>query len=51
MKVSKQGAVEGWWDSGLKSPIIAPGPGSGKVQGYQIRGTEALVNVLSSARR
>ncbi len=41
-KVLKNGAIEGWWDSGLKSPIIALGPGSGKVQGYQIRDEETL---------
>lgn len=42
-KVVKQGALEGWWDSGLKSPIVALGPGSGKVQGYQVRDREAFV--------
>lgn len=36
----RRGAVEGWWDSGMESPIIALGPGSGKVQGYQIRDEE-----------
>ncbi|MEW2301952.1 hypothetical protein AB0958_18595 [Streptomyces sp. NPDC006655] len=41
-KVIKQGAVEGLWDSGLESPIVALGPGTGKVQGYQIRTSEAL---------
>ncbi|MDI1457617.1 hypothetical protein ACWDU8_05265 [Streptomyces sp. NPDC003388] len=33
----KRGATEGWWDSGMQSPIIALGPGSGKVQGYKLR--------------
>jgi hypothetical protein len=38
----RRGALEGWWDSGMESPIIALGPGSGKVQGYQIRTEEIL---------
>lgn len=38
----RRGALEGWWDSGMESPIIALGPGSGKVQGYQIRNEEIL---------
>ncbi|MFD8777500.1 hypothetical protein [Streptomyces sp. NPDC059916] len=41
-RVLKKGATEGWWDSGLKSPLIALGPGSGKVLGYRIRDEETL---------
>ncbi|MCZ0983924.1 hypothetical protein O1L60_44990 [Streptomyces diastatochromogenes] len=42
-KVVRHGAGKGWWDSGMESPIIALGPGSGKVQGYQIRDADTLV--------
>ncbi|MFB7504699.1 hypothetical protein [Streptomyces broussonetiae] len=41
-RVLKRGATEGWWDSGLKSPLIALGPGSGKVHGYRILDEETL---------
>lgn len=41
-RVLKRVATEGWWDNGLKSPLIALGPGSGKVQGHRIRDTETL---------
>ena len=41
-RLVKRGATEGWWDNGMESPIIALGPGSGKVQGYQIRNKEVL---------
>lgn len=41
-RIVKRGAAEGWWDTGLKSPVIALGPGSGKVQGYRIRDKETL---------
>ncbi|MFB7738239.1 hypothetical protein ACFC08_28400 [Streptomyces sp. NPDC056112] len=37
-----RGSVNGWWGSGMKSPIVALGPGSGKVQGYQISDQETL---------
>lgn len=41
-RLVRRGAAEGWWDSGMESPIIALGPGSGKVQGYQIRDEATL---------
>lgn len=41
-RVLKRVATEGWWDNGLESPLIALGPGSGKVQGHRIRDTETL---------
>lgn len=47
-RVLKRGATEGWWDSGLKSPLIALGPGSGKVQGYRIRDEETLAAFRSA---
>jgi hypothetical protein len=43
-KVVRRGAGEGWWDSGMESPIIALGPGSGKVRGYQIRDSDTLAS-------
>lgn len=47
-RVLKRGVTEGWWDSGMKSPIVALGPGSGKVQGYRVR-DEATLNAFLSA--
>lgn len=41
-RVLRRGVSEGWWDSGMQSPITALGPGSGKVQGYQIRDDNTL---------
>ncbi|CAL9653237.1 hypothetical protein [Streptomyces sp. enrichment culture] len=41
-RVLKRGATEGWWHSGMLSPIIALGPGSGKVQGYRFRDEDTL---------
>ncbi|MER6039002.1 hypothetical protein ABT133_34705 [Streptomyces sp. NPDC001835] len=47
-RVLKRGATEGWWDSGMKSPIIALGPGSGKVQGYRLRDEATLQAFLDA---
>ncbi|MEU6845481.1 hypothetical protein ABZ930_26735 [Streptomyces sp. NPDC046716] len=47
-RILKRGVNEGWWDSGIKSPIIALGPGSGRVQGYRIR-DEATVRAFIAA--
>ncbi|MBJ6636826.1 hypothetical protein H4K36_00560 [Streptomyces sp. DHE7-1] len=47
-RVLKRGATEGWWDSGMQSPIIALGPGSGKVQGYRLRDEATLQAFLSA---
>lgn len=49
-RVLKRGATEGWWDSGLKSPIIALGPGSGKVQGYRVRDEKTLNAFLNALK-
>jgi hypothetical protein len=38
----RRGVTEGWWDSGMKSPIVPLGPGSGKVEGYQFRDAETF---------
>ncbi|MGW2444519.1 hypothetical protein [Streptomyces sp. NPDC001675] len=47
-RVLKRGVTEGWWDSGMKSPIVALGPGSGKVQGYRLRDEATLQAFLSA---
>ncbi|MEU1710056.1 hypothetical protein ABZ478_32595 [Streptomyces sp. NPDC005706] len=47
-RVLKRGATEGWWHSGMKSPIIALGPGSGKVQGYRLRDEATLQAFLNA---
>ncbi|MFE5406607.1 hypothetical protein ACFQ9Z_35900 [Streptomyces sp. NPDC056580] len=47
-RVLKRGATEGWWDSGMESPIIALGPGSGKVLGYRFC-DEATMQAFLSA--
>ncbi|WP_318219190.1 hypothetical protein [Streptomyces sp. SCL15-6] len=49
-RVLKRGVAEGWWDSGMQSPIIALGPGSGKVQGYRIRDEETMNALLEGLK-
>lgn len=41
-RVLKRGVAEGWWGSGMQSPIVALGPGSGKVRGYRFRDEETM---------
>ncbi|MET8270740.1 hypothetical protein [Streptomyces sp. NPDC005096] len=42
-----RGARDGWWPSGIQSPVQAQGPGFGKVVGYLI--PEDLVDVFQYA--
>jgi hypothetical protein len=49
-RVLKRGVAEGWWDSGMQSPIIALGPGSGKVQGYRIRDDDTVTAFLEGLK-
>lgn len=49
-RVLKRGVAEGWWDSGMQSPVIALGPGSGKVQGYRLRDEDTLNTFLEALK-